>query len=103
MYSLAKRTIDRPTGETMFEYSCLLHAIILMEYSRNWYYLNKSYPQMSNIECWRQLYHKKLTAKRTQFHAKEFYSYQKGPPFSIKRKGPELHITATKRALNLDD
>ena len=32
---------------------------------------------MSNIEYLRQLHHKKLNLKRTQFHVKEFYSYEK--------------------------
>ena len=32
---------------------------------------------MSNIEYLRQLNNKKLNLKRTQFHEKEFYSYEK--------------------------
>ena len=32
---------------------------------------------MSNIEYLRQLHHKKLNLKRTQFHVIEFYSYEK--------------------------
>ena len=36
---------------------------------------------MSNIEYLRQLHHKKLNLKRTQFHVKEFYSYEKDPVF----------------------
>ena len=32
---------------------------------------------MSNFEYLRQLHHTKLNLKRTQFHVKEFYSYEK--------------------------
>ena len=39
--------------------------------------LNKSNLQMSNVDYLRQLHHKQLNLKRTQFRVKEFYSYEK--------------------------
>ena len=47
---------------------------------------------MSNIEYLRQLHHKMLNLKRTQFRVKEFYSYEKDLVFSGLRKGLDLHI-----------
>ena len=75
LYSLAKRTVN-----TVWDYVNIhvrFHAIIFKEYSRNKYCLNKSNLKMSNIEYLRQLHHKMLNLKRTQFRVKEFYSYEK--------------------------
>ena len=47
---------------------------------------------MSNIEYLRQLYHKKLNLKRTQFRVKEFYSYEKDLVFSVLREGLDNHL-----------
>ena len=41
---------------------------------------------MSNIEYLRQLRHKKLNLKRTQFRVKEFYSYEKDLVFRFSVK-----------------
>ena len=60
-----------------------MHAIIFKKYSRNKYCLIKSNLQLSNIEYLRQLHHKKLNLKRTQFHVKEFYSYEKDLVFRL--------------------
>ena len=38
---------------------------------------------MSNIEYLKQLHHKKLNLKRTQFRVKEFYSYEKDLVFRL--------------------
>ena len=42
---------------------------------------------MSNIVNLRQLHHKNLNLKRTQFRVKEFYSYEKDLVCSVLRKG----------------
>ena len=73
-------------SETMFEYPCPFACYCFKEYSRNYYCLNKSNLQMTNIEYLRQLHHKMLNLKRTQFHnSKEFlkYSYEKDLVFGF--------------------
>ena len=52
---------------------------------------------MANIEYLRKLHHKKLTVKRTQFHVKEFFSYEKGPRFLVLRKGHDLHLLRSRK------
>ena len=47
---------------------------------------------MSNIEYLRQLHHKKLNLKRTQFRVKEFYSYKKDPVIQFGVKDLTFHI-----------
>ena len=56
---------------------------------------------MSNIEYLRQLHHKKLNLKRSQFRVKEFYSYEKDLVCSICVK--DLISTFKKRAWALDE
>ena len=52
---------------------------------------------MSNIEYLRQLHHKKLNLKRTQFRIKEFYSYEMDLVFSVLRKGLDLHMLRSRK------
>ena len=56
---------------------------------------------MSNIEYLRQLHHKMLNLKRTQFRGKEFYSYEKDLVFSVLRKGLDLLILRSRKELGL--